>query len=204
VSQSTTLLPDSTLTAQLGQVGGGGTDVFDWYSVTIAAGALTIRFESNPDLSVGIFLVAPDSSSELEGMTETTPRKEISRFNVSAGTYFIKVQRYAGQGCYRLTATQSPATAIKITPLQMAAAKPSFRVALQRLSYSFTASRSGPASLMIYDMMGRLKTVFPLGSINCGRFYSGSMGISGLPKGVYCVRLASGASILARERLLVR
>jgi hypothetical protein len=204
VGQSMKLKVDSTLTARLGQVGGGVTDNNDWYAVSISAGALSIRFESNPDLSVGLFLLGPDSSTELAAMTEPTQQKVITRSNLGAGTYFVNVQRYAGQGCYHLTATQSAVTALKAKPLQLSAVKPSFRVGSQRISYVFTASRSGPASLMIYDMMGRLKTVFPFGSINCGQFYSGSVGISGLPKGIYCVRLAAGASILARERLLVR
>ena len=204
VGQSIRLPLDSTLRAMLGQVGGGFTDDNDWYAVTVAAGTLSLRFESNPDLSVGLFLVGTDSSSELAAMTDPTPQKVIARSNLSAGTYFVKIQRYAGQGCYRLTATQQSGSAIKAKPLQIPATKPSLRVAAHRISYAFTASRNGPASIMVFNMMGRLQKVFSIGFIDRGRFYSGSMGISGMPKGVYCVQLAAGASVVARERLLVK
>jgi len=50
---------DSTLTARLGQVGGGLRIIMIGYAVSISAGALSIRFESNPDLSVGLFLLGP-------------------------------------------------------------------------------------------------------------------------------------------------
>jgi hypothetical protein len=203
VSQSTELIGDSVITAKLGQVGGGSTDDNDWYAITINSGSLRIKLESSPDLYASLTLYGKDSSSVLESNYETTSEKVFTMSGLSSGTYFVNVHLYVGQGCYQLTA-QSVGTGTARNTIVLSDTKPSVTVGAQAISYSFAAQENGNASVMVYNMRGQVKAGYAIGSVQCGQKYSGSLATSRFPKGMYCLRLTNGESVIAAKRVLVR
>jgi hypothetical protein len=203
-SQAVTIPLDSTITAKIGQVGGISADVEDWYAVTIGAGTLTLLLETNADLDASLTLYGQDSSSELASVVEKSPKKEISRLGLPAGTYFAQVRDYVGDGCYQLRATQPPVSAKGPLSAQRNPGASSFRVTGARLAYSFSATQTGPGKISIYSTSGRLLAVYPTDALVKGTACSGSVALAGLPKGLYCLRVTAGALSVATERVFVR
>ena len=111
--QAATLTDGRTMQGRMGYQFYNDRDNTDWYKLTVPAdGKLTIEAKSDAALRLGsnnLYTLNADgkdvswrTSKDMDGYgRDTTIVFEVP--NVSAGTYYLRQDRYAGQGGYRLT-----------------------------------------------------------------------------------------------------
>ncbi len=68
----------------------------------------------------------------------------------------------------------------------------------------FSLATAGPASLKVYDLLGREVASLFDSPAEAGRFYRATWDAAGMPSGMYFVRLSSGGNAEMKRLMLVK
>lgn len=103
---------NGTTTGHLGYLTGGTDDIYDWYKVDVDQdGLLTIGLETTGASRAYLTLFDCNGSTELDDEWVASSLEASVQYNVSPGTYYVRLWRYDSSNVtsYRLTSKLTPA-----------------------------------------------------------------------------------------------
>jgi len=110
IQNSTTILPNDSITGRLGYYGSGFTDNSDYYQFTIPSdGSIRFRIVTMNSLQTNNLLLYDSDSTSIINSGGWGTDAVLEQTNLAAGNYFLAVNRYVGYGSYYITSTFTPA-----------------------------------------------------------------------------------------------
>lgn len=203
-SEAKAIPGNETLTAQLVP-----DDDLDYYTFTAASdGDVSLRVLSVPsDLSLRVALYGSDQR-EVDSWTTSTAASET--YPLSAGTYYVRVSRYSGDGSltpYTFSVEGGGlATPAESLPSSEAAtlSAPTPNPFREAARLTLTVQRSERVTAAIYDVLGRRVVTLHDGPVHPNAPLVLSADGSALAPGLYVVRIDGEVSHLTRRVVRVR
>jgi hypothetical protein len=107
--QAAPIAADTTVTGYIGYRNHGVIDTEDWFAVTLQeAGAFSAMVDPTADLEFRITILDTDGATNLYGSNPNTTQDSAWRKDLDAGTYFIRIEKWSGQGGYTLNTVFEP------------------------------------------------------------------------------------------------
>ena len=183
----------------------------DWYAFESAGGAIQVTLApaagrgGRLDLYASAAAYTTSNSSTGRSFGAGTAQASVTA-TLPAGTHYVRV-RHDGVGAsdwrqpYRLTVAAAPALAARLQAqtfgLEPAAPNP-FQ---DQTELAYRLSEDGPVSLTVFDALGRRVAVLAEGERAAGA-HRAAFDASGLPAGIYIVRLQAGAQSAVQRVML--
>lgn len=202
------------MTGHLGYYTNSNTDYSDYYTFTLSAkwDSLYIRMDSETTLDAELYLYNSTTGSYI-AYSSTYGAKEILKYpGIPAGTYYIRVYKYSGQGAYAIKITSTYPT----TPLTDVKRGGAFEVPTSfELSQNYpnpfnptttiyyqipTASK---VSLKVFDLLGK-EVAELVNEEKSPGYYTVKFNAAGIASGVYIYKLTAGGFTSTKKLLLLK
>ncbi|PKL83317.1 MAG: hypothetical protein CVV24_05695 [Ignavibacteriae bacterium HGW-Ignavibacteriae-3] len=211
-AKAVTIIPETKMTGHLGYYSNSYTDYDDYYVFTLTStwDSLYIRTDSEPPLDTDLYLYVSPTSSIASSSTYGT--KEILKYpNIPAGTYYIRVWRYSGQGGYAIKITNryptSPLTSVESEKIEIPTAFSLSQNYPNPFNPTTTIRYAIPVGsfveLKIFDLLGNeikslVKTQQAAGN------YEVEFNASNLSSGIYFYRLKTDNYTESKKLVLMK
>lgn len=212
IATAVTILPDVIKTGHIGYYTNGNTDTYDFYVFTITSSwdSLYVRVDTDTaDIDLGLY---NGSGSNLANAGAYGRKEILSYPNAQAGTYYIRVYKYSGQGSYAIKLTNryphNPVTDVKeenelLLPLEYSLYQnypnpfnPTTTIKYDIPDFSFV-------SLKVYDILGNEVATLVNQQQSAGSYKVDFNG-GNLSSGIYFYRIDAGKYSQTKKLMLVK